>query len=106
MKHTLIGWAIQGYGVQSDTSKVIMPKDDEQILNYEGFQNVLKKILPRSLGFQELEIRNMEVVFVCNDGRDEFLLETASGGVSAIIDMAWQIYMFSTKENVELSTPD
>lgn len=98
MKNTLIGWAIQGYGVQS-SSKTIMPADDEQISNYEGFQKVLIKILPKSLGFKELEIRNMEVVFICNDGRDEFLLETASGGISAIIDMAWQIYMYSSKEN-------
>lgn len=98
MKNTLIGWAIQGYGVQS-TSKTIMPPDQEQISNFEGFQEVLRKILPQSLGFKELEIRNMEVVFVCNDGKDEFLLETASGGISAIIDIAWQIYMFSSKEN-------
>lgn len=100
MKNTLIGWAIQGYGVQSST-KTIMPADQEQISNYEGFQKVLKKILPKSLGFKELEIRNMEVVFICNDGRDEFLLETASGGISAIIDMAWQIYMYSSKENAD-----
>jgi AAA15 family ATPase/GTPase len=100
MKNTLIGWAIQGYGVQS-SSKTIMPADHDQISNYEGFQKVLRKILPKSLGFKELEIRNMEVVFICNEGRDEFLLETASGGISAIIDMAWQIYMFSSKENAD-----
>lgn len=99
MKNTLIGWAIQGYGVQSQL-KSIMPKDDEQIRNYEGFQEVLKKILPRTLGFKELEIRNMEVIFVCNEGKNEFILETASGGISALIDIAWQIYMFSTKENL------
>lgn len=98
MKNTLIGWAIQGYGVRS-SSKTIMPSDQEQISNYEGFQKVLRKILPKSLNFKELEIRNMEVVFICNEGQDEFLLETASGGISAIIDMAWQIYMYSTKEN-------
>jgi AAA15 family ATPase/GTPase len=100
MKNTLIGWAIQGYGVQSP-SKTIMPPDQEQLSNYEGFQKVLRNVLPKSLGFKELEIRNMEIVFVCNDGRDEFLLETASGGISAIIDMAWQIYMYSSKENID-----
>jgi len=46
-----------------------------------------------------LEIREMEVVFVCNEGKDEFLLETVSGGISALIDMAWQVYMYSTKDN-------
>lgn len=94
MKSTLIGWAIQGYGVQN-----VMPSDDEQIRSFEGFQTVLRKVLPATIGFQKLEIRDMEVVFVCNDGTDEFLLETASGGISAIIEMAWQIFMFSTKDN-------
>ncbi len=100
MKNTLIGWAIQGYGVQNG-SKIIMPRDDEQVRNFEGFQEVLRKILPESLGFEEVEIRNMEVVFVCNKGKDEFLLETTSGGISSLIDMAWQIYMYSSKDNLE-----
>lgn len=98
MKSTLIGWAINGYGV-THNNKVIMPEDREQITFYEGFQNVLKKILPESIGFQEFEIRNMEIVFICNDGENEFLLETASGGISALIDMAWQIYMYASKDN-------
>ncbi|WP_410210710.1 AAA family ATPase [Aquirhabdus sp.] len=98
MKNTLIGWAINGYGVRNN-NKVIMYQDNEQIQYYEGFQAILKKILPKTLGFKELEIRNMEIVFVCNNGSDEFLLETASGGISALIDIAWQIYMFASKEN-------
>ncbi|ELC0656973.1 AAA family ATPase [Vibrio fluvialis] len=102
MKNTLIGWVIQGYGVHN-AHKAIMPSDDEQIQNFEGFQNVLRKILPASIGFEEIEIRNMEVVFVCNGGNDEFVLETASGGISALIDIAWQIYMFSTKEKSDFT---
>jgi len=98
MKSTLIGWAINGYGV-SNNQKTIMPQDQEQITFYEGFQSVLRKLLPKTIGFQEFEIRNMEIVFVCNDGEDEFLLETASGGISALIDIAWQIYMYASKDN-------
>jgi AAA15 family ATPase/GTPase len=98
MKSTLIGWAINGYGV-SNNQKTIMPQDQEQITFYEGFQDVLRKLLPKTIGFQEFEIRNMEIVFVCNDGEDEFLLETASGGISALIDIAWQIYMYASKDN-------
>lgn len=93
MKSTLIGWAIQGYGNKA------MVQDQELIDNYEGFKEVLKRILPKTLGFNDFEIRDMEVVFICNDGNDEFLLETASGGISSLIDIAWQIYMYSTKEN-------
>lgn len=98
MKSTLIGWAINGYGV-TNNNKTIMPKDQEQIQFFEGFQETLKKILPKTLGFQEFEIRNMEIVFICNNGEDEFLLETASGGISALIDIAWQIYMYASKDN-------
>lgn len=98
MKSTLIGWAINGYGV-SNNQKTIMPQDQEQITFYEGFQSVLRKLLPKTIGFKEFEIRNMEIVFVCNEGEDEFLLETASGGISALIDIAWQIYMYASKDN-------
>lgn len=87
MKNSLIGWAIQGYG------SPVIDGDDEQVKNYEGFQEVLKKILPQSLGFQKLEIRKMEIVFVCNNKKDEFVFEQASGGVSTLIDIAWNIYM-------------
>jgi len=102
IKSTLIGWAIQGYGV-TGREKQIMPSDKELIKNYEGFQMVLRKVLPKSLGFNELEIRNMEVVFICNNGNDEFLLESASGGISAIIDLAWQIFMFNVNETEEFT---
>jgi predicted ATPase len=94
MKSTLIGWAIHGYGIQGN-NKIVMPSDASQRSSYEEFQTVLRKLLPPSLGFNEFEIRNMEIVFVCNGGEDEFLLETASGGVTTIIDLAWQLFMFS-----------
>ena len=102
MKNTLIGWAIQGFGVQ-DGSKPIMHKDEERINYYKGFKNILKKVLPKSLGFEEFEIRDMEIVFVCNQGKDEFVFEMASGGISAIIDIVWQIYMYSIKENEDFT---
>jgi hypothetical protein len=95
MKSTLLGWMINGYGVQSPT-KTIMPPDPQQVKNFEGFRDVLKLVLPKSLGFEDLEVRDYEIVFTCNAGADEFLLETASGGIAALIDIAWQIFMFDT----------
>ena len=97
MKNTLLGWMINGYGVRSPT-KTIMPPDPLQIRNFEGFRDALRLILPPSLGFEDLEVRDYEIVFICNGGTDEFLLETASGGISALIDIAWQIFMFDTDE--------
>lgn len=96
MKSTLLGWMINGYGVRSPT-KTIMPPDPQQIRNFEGFRDVLRLILPASLGFEDLEVRDYEIVFTCNGGSDEFLLETASGGISVLIDIAWQIFMFDTE---------
>ena len=95
MKNTLLSWVINGYGVKSD-SRVIMAADSRQIKNFEGFRDILKILLPETLGFQDLEVRDYEIVFVCNGGEDEFLLETASGGISSLIDIAWQIYIFDT----------
>ena len=95
IKSTLLGWMINGYGVRSPT-RIIMPSDAQQIKNFEGFRDVLKLVLPQSLGFEDIEVRDYEIVFHCNGGADEFLLETASGGIAALIDIAWQIFMFDT----------
>lgn len=96
MKSTLLGWMINGYGVRGAANKTIMPSDPQQIRNFEGFRDVLKLVLPPTLGFDDIEVRDYEIVFCCNKGADEFLLETASGGIAALIDIAWQIYMFDT----------
>lgn len=96
MKRTLLGWMVNGYGVRSPSNKTIMPPDPQQVRNFEGFRDVLRLVLPQTLGFNDFEVRDYEIVFCCNDGADEFLLETASGGIAALIDIAWQIYMFDT----------
>jgi len=98
MKNTLIGWLIQGLGIHK-SNKSLMIADDEQFSYYEGFQKVLKKVLPKSLGFKEFEIRGWEIVLICNKGHDEFMLESVSGGLSAIIDLVWHIYMFASEDN-------
>lgn len=98
IKNTLIGWAINGYGVTSN-SKVIMMSDKEQIDSYEGFKEVLRKLFPKILKFEDFEIRDKEIVFVCNQGKSEFILEQVSGGISAIIELAWQMFTFSTDKS-------
>ncbi|MGB0562293.1 MAG: AAA family ATPase, partial [Spirulinaceae cyanobacterium] len=50
-----------------------------------------------------IEIREMELVFVCNEGKDEFILESASGGISSLIELSWQIYTFSLQERGEFT---
>lgn len=88
MKEILITWSILGYGNPD------MPKKENLLENFKEFEKVLKIILPPNLGFNKIEIRDFEIIFVCDS--NEFLLDSASGGISALIDLAWQIYMFST----------
>lgn len=90
MKATLIGWSILGRGNED------MLPEPELIAYYEGFQQVLKTVLPSTLGFHRFSIRNFEVVMECQSA--EFMIDAASGGLSALIDLAWQIYMYTAKE--------
>jgi predicted ATPase len=87
MKEALISMATFGEGNRYVKGK------PELLQAYLGFINVLKKILPESLGFETIEIRTPDVVLVTKSG--EFLLDAVSGGISALIDLAWQIHTFS-----------
>jgi len=90
IKETLLSWGVFGFG-----SEVIVSNRKYRHM-YRGFKDVLKKILPEELGFESYEIREAEIVFVTKSG--EFMMDAVSGGIGALIDMAWQIYTYS--ENV------
>jgi hypothetical protein len=94
MKEIIIGLALFGYGNQ------IVEEDLVARQLYESFQNSLRKILPPELGFRSLAVRDRsEVVLVTNTG--EFLLDAVSGGVAALFELVWQIFMFSDPEKKE-----
>ncbi len=95
LKETIVSWAIGGEG-----NKHVVP-DPELKKYFDGFQDVLKKVLPPSIGFIELSIRNYEVVLITDSG--DFMLDAVSGGVSAIIDLAWQIFTFANDEKESLT---
>lgn len=86
MKQTLISWSIFGRG------NADMPPDVQLFSYYEGFQGVLARLLPTTLGFKRFSIRNLEVVLECESG--DFMIDGASGGLGTLIDLAWQIFMF------------
>lgn len=87
MKEALISMATFGEG------NTYVSGRPELLAAYLGFIEVLKKVLPETLGFKTLSIRTPDVVLVTSSG--EFLLDAVSGGVSALIDLAWQIHTFS-----------
>lgn len=84
IKETLLNWAISGSG-----NKYIEP-DAEVMSWYDGYERVLKTIMPKNIGFKNLSIRNYEIVLVTESG--DFMLDSVSGGIAALIDLSWQIY--------------
>ena len=98
LKQSLIGLATFGYG----NSHVVENKQYAQL--FEGFQRTLKLLLPKTLGFEKLEVRIPEIVLVTATG--DFSIDSASGGVSSIINLAWQIYMYSQNKDNFVITID
>ena len=87
LKEALISLATFGYGNPAVTA------NREARETFEGFSNTLKKVLPPGLDFHQIAIRMPEVVL--ETGTGDFSLDAASGGMAALIDVAWQIYMRS-----------
>lgn len=87
IKEALIAAALYGEG-----SKVLA-RDPRASEVWNGFQEILQKLFPKSLGFKGLKIDQGEVILQSSSG--PFALEAASGGVAAILSLAWQIYLNS-----------
>lgn len=87
IKTALISLAAFGYG-----NAAIQPNADA-VRTFEGFQEILRIVLPSSLGFQRINVQVPDVLLDTSSG--EFSFDAASGGVAAIIDLSWQIYMYS-----------
>lgn len=85
IKESLIALA-HGYGNE------IISRDYRATQLFEGFQRILKIILPPNLGFEKISIEVSEVVLITKSGN--FPIDSVSGGVASIIDLAWQVYMF------------
>lgn len=91
IKEMLISLATFGYGNQ-----VIMPNENA-LRTFEDFQNILKIVLPPKLGFEKIVIQMPEVLLKTKTGT--FPIDAVSGGIAAIIDLSWQIFMYNDKNN-------
>lgn len=87
LKRSLISLAMFGYG-----GAAVEP-NEEAVKIFEGFENILRVMLPVSLRFKKLKVRVPDVLLLTDAG--DFSLEAVSGGVAAVIDMAWQIHMYA-----------
>ncbi len=95
MKETLVSWNIFGRGNED------MEANEQLFEYYKGFEEILKVVVPKELGFKKFVIRNFEVVLECDSG--DFVIDASSGGISAIIDIAWQIFMYATEKNSDFT---
>ncbi len=96
LKETLVSMA--HFGAKTEYSA----GDRSAIEVIRGFSSVLRDILPPTLGFKEISIRMTDVVLETETGN--FLMDAASGGVMAIIDISWQIYIYSLTSGVKDAT--
>lgn len=87
MKETLISMAIFGAGNQ------YVQKDEALEQLFLNFKSVLVEVLPQSIGFIDISVRIPDVVLVTRSG--EFMIDAASGGLMSLIDLAWQIFLYS-----------
>tara|TARA_R110002051_G_scaffold48299_2_gene94910 strand:+ start:2874 stop:3587 length:714 start_codon:yes stop_codon:yes gene_type:complete len=61
---------------------------------FEEFQEILKKTLPKDLGYTGISIvNNTEIVL--NTVSGNFLIDACSGGILKIIEVTWQIFFQS-----------
>ncbi len=72
-----------------------MQQNEVVVKAFDGYVDVLRKVLPAEIGFLNLSIRSPDVVVVTRSG--DFLIDAASGGLMALVDLAWHIYMFSLR---------
>jgi predicted ATPase len=85
LKESLIALATFGYESE------VVRENHEYVETFEGFQDTLRKVLPRTLKFERIRIAIPEVIL--ETGTGTFSLDAASGGITTLIDLAWRIYM-------------
>lgn len=86
IKATLMSLALFG----QDNDHITGDKEAYKV--FKGFIRILKILLPDSLGFNDIMIKEGEVILKTDTG--DFLIDSVSGGIGAVIDLAWQIYMY------------
>ncbi|AKG53071.1 hypothetical protein DGWBC_0385 [Dehalogenimonas sp. WBC-2] len=98
LKESLIALAVFGYGNQAVVGNIAYER------MFEDFQRILEILLPKNLGFTKLQIRMPDIVLVTKTG--DFSLDAASGGIGALIGIAWQIFMYGQEKHNFVVTID
>jgi hypothetical protein len=67
--------------------------DSEAQRIWLGFQDILRVLVPESIRFERLIVRRSEVSIKTD--MSEYPIDEVSGGLSAIIEISWQIFLTS-----------
>lgn len=87
IKETIASLAMFGYGNQAVSSNA------EARNLFEGYEDILRKVLPPKLGFKNIQVDIPEVCMFTQSGT--FPIDAVSGGISSIIDITWQLFMYA-----------
>lgn len=63
---------------------------------WQGFQRVLHQLMPATMGYRGMRVRIPDLVIESETG--DFIIDDASGGLTAIIELAWQIFLRARSE--------
>lgn len=87
MKEAIISMAVFGPG-----NRNVQPNQASAKL-LDEFTHVMRTLLPRNIGFKQFSVRGSDVVLETISG--DFLIDDASGGLMSLIDLGWQLFLFS-----------
>jgi hypothetical protein len=87
IKEALISWAALGSGGE------FLDANDAAIDAFRGFNRVLAAVLPSSLEFVRLRVASPNVILQTRT--DDISFDAISGGIAAIVDLSWQVYLYS-----------
>lgn len=87
MKESLLASAVFGEG-----NSAVRPNAEAAEI-WTGFERVLARLFPKSLGFQRLVAQPPELMLQTTTG--EFTIDSLSGGLTAIVELSWQIFLRS-----------
>lgn len=91
MKESIISMATFGPGNANVQGNPVLAK------LFIDFKAILSKVLPPAIGFKDISVRIPDVVLITDTG--EFVIDAASGGLMSIIDLSWQIFLFSQSKD-------
>jgi predicted ATPase len=98
LKQFLISLAVFGPGNE------LIPRNELALKIFRGFEKVLEIVLPSTLGFTGLRVIPPELIITAKTG--DFSLDAASGGVLAVIDIAYQAFLASIIDPTFVMTID